>query len=247
MGRVVRRTALLVLFGIAAVLGPRAACADECAIPEDLLKVETRFTRLDERLKAGGPVRIVAIGGASTTGAAAGSVDLAYPHRLQEVLAGWFPKVTITVVNKAVPRQSAAQMLARFPDDVFAEDPALVIWETGVNDAVRGVGLEDFTDALQAGVDQLKAHGIDIILMDMQFSRSAATVIDFERYLDALHRLGDVNEVYVFPRYEMMRYWSEQNVFRFDEVSKSERAALAARVYQCIGRHLAEAIRLALN
>jgi len=53
--------------------------------------------------------------------------------------------------------------------------------------------------------------------------------------------------LYVFPRFEMMRYWSEQNVFNFDGVAKAERANLAARVYECIGRKLAEAIRLALQ
>jgi hypothetical protein len=37
-------------------------------------------------------------------------------------------------------------------------------------------------------------------------------------YLTArAHRVADLNEVYVFPRYEMMRYWSEQKMFNFDE------------------------------
>jgi hypothetical protein len=45
----------------------------------------------------------------------------------------------------------------------------------------------------------------------------------------------------------MMRYWSEQNTFNFDEVAPSERADLAARVYDCIGHKLANAIRLAVQ
>jgi hypothetical protein len=53
--------------------------------------------------------------------------------------------------------------------------------------------------------------------------------------------------VYVFPRYEMMRYWSEQNMFNFDEVAADERARLAARVYDCIGHKLAQAIRRAVQ
>jgi hypothetical protein len=44
-----------------------------------------------------------------------------------------------------------------------------------------------------------------------------------------------------------MRYWSEQNVFNFDGVAKDERASLAASVYECIARNLADAIRLALQ
>ncbi len=72
-------------------------------------------------------------------------------------------------------------------------------------------------------------------------------MIDFERYLDTLHQVAEVNQVYVFPRFEMMRHWSEQNVFNFDGVAKDQRANLAASVYECIGRRLAETIRDALH
>ena len=220
---------------------------DPCDVPEELMQVDDKLPHLAERLRAEQPVRIIAIGGASTTGLAAGSSDLAYPHRLQEILARGYPSSSITVVNRGVPRQTARQMLERFPTDVIPEDPVLVIWETGTTDAVRGVGVDDFAATLQAGIDELKAHGIDIMLVDLQFSHSTTTVIDFEQYLNALHRVGDVNDVNVFPRFEMMRYWSEQNVFNFDGVAKDERASLAAKVYECIAGKLAEAIRVALR
>ena len=218
-----------------------------CDVPDELMQVDDKLPHLAERLRAKQPIRIIAIGGASTTGLAAGSSDLAYPHRLQEILVQWYPSSSITVVNRGVPRQTARQMLERFPTDVIPEDPVLVIWETGTTDAVRGVGVDDFAATLQTGIDELKSHGIDIMLVDMQFSHSTATVIDFERYLNALHRVGDVNDVTVFPRFEMMRYWSEQNVFNFDGVSKDERASLAASVYECIGKKLAETIRVAIQ
>jgi acyl-CoA thioesterase-1 len=227
--------------------GPARADSSECDVPADLLQVNATLPHLEERLQAGAPVTIVAIGGASTTGAAAGSTDLAYPHRLQEVLSGWYPKIALNVVNRGVPRQSAQQMLERFASDVLAEDPVLVIWEAGITDAVEGVPIDEFTNTLQSGIDDLKNRTIDVILVDMQYSRSTTTVIDFERYLNGLHRIGDVNDIYVFPRYQMMKYWSEQNVFDFDEVAKDERAKLAARVYDCVGHKLAEAIRLAVR
>ncbi|HMD66670.1 MAG TPA: GDSL-type esterase/lipase family protein [Stellaceae bacterium] len=244
------RPALLAAGLAAAVfppLSPAFGDALPCDVPEELMQVDDKLPHLAERLRAGQPVRIVAIGGASTTGLAAGSSDLAYPRRLQEILAQWYPSSSITVVNRGVPRQTAQQMLERFPTDVIPEDPVMVIWETGTTDAVRGVGVDDFAATVQTGIDELKAHGIDIMLIDMQFSHSTATVIDFERYLSALHRVGDVNDVNVFPRFEMMRYWSEQNMFNFDGVAKDERAGLAARVYECIAGKLADAIRVALR
>jgi acyl-CoA thioesterase-1 len=249
IGRLVHPAVLLSGVALAVLpLGrPASAGAIACDVPDELMQVDDKLPRLAERLRAKQPVKIVAIGGASTTGLAAGSSELAYPHRLQEILARRYPSSPITVVNRGVPRQTAQQMLERFPSDVLAEDPVLVIWETGTTDAVRGVGVDDFAAALQTGIDELKARGIDIMLVDMQFSHSTATVIDFVRYLKALHRVGDVNDVSVFPRFEMMRYWSEQNVFNFDGIAKDQRASLAAKVYECIASKLAEAIRLALQ
>jgi acyl-CoA thioesterase I len=238
-------TAFVVVAAI--LLGLPARGEQACEVPPEMMQVSVKLPHLAARLHAREPVNIVAIGGASTTGTAAGSPDLAYPHRLQLALAKLFPDVPITVVNKGVPRQSTRQMVGRFATDVIPEDPILVVWETGISDAVRGIEVEDFASAVQTGIDEIKNRSIDILLVDMQFSRSTATVIDFERYLTALHRVANLNEVYVFPRYEMMRYWSEQNMFNFDEVAAEERARLAARVYECLGYKLAQAIRLAVR
>jgi len=221
----------------------RADAGAECATPPDMTETDIKLPHLAERLKAHQPVSIVAIGGASTIGQAAGSPDLSYPHRLGEDLAKDFPDSPVTVINKGVPRQAARQMFERFATDVFAEDPVLVIWEVGVNDAVRGTDIDEFAQTLQDGLEQLKNRAIDIILVDMQFSRSSSTLINFDGYLKALHRAGDLAGVYVFPRFEMMRYWSEQNMFNFDDVAAEDRAKLAARVYDCLGRKMAEVIQ----
>lgn len=245
--RAIGRRSLLGLAGAAALplAWPAVGHAEalQCEVPPEMLEVSARLPILGLALREKSPIKIVAIGGASTKGTAAGAPDLAYPHRLQLALAKLYPDVPIAVLNQGIPRQTARQMLERFPSDVSAEKPVLVIWEAGITDAVRAVELDEFAAALQAGIDLAQNRAIDILLVDMQFSRRAATVIDFERYLNTIHRIGELNEVYVFPRYAIMRYWSEQNVFNFDDVAENERARLAANVYDCIGRTLAEAIR----
>ncbi len=245
-GRPAARLALAAMAVLAtAAMGNGGAWAQagDCATPPEMTETDIKFPHLAQRLKAHQPVAIVAIGGASTIGRAAGSPDLSYPHRLGQDLAQDFPESPVTVINKGVPRQSAKQMFERFASDVFSEDPVLVLWEVGITDAVRGTDVDEFAQTLQDGVDMLKNRAIDIILIDMQFSQSAATVINFEAYLKALHRVGDLAEVYVFPRYEMMRYWSDQKVFNFDDVAAEDRAKLAARVYDCIGLKLAQIVQ----
>src|SRR5580692_4617359 len=249
-GRLSAGSVAVALIGMLAVMTPaapgRAAEPSECATPPELMEAAVQLPHLAARLKAHQSATIVAIGGASTIGQAAGSPDLSYPHRLGQDLAQDFPDSPITVINKGVPRQTAKQMYERFATDVFAEDPVMVVWEVGINDAVRGTDLDDFAGTLQDGVEQLKNRAIDTILVDMQFSRSSATVINFDGYLKALHRVGDLADVYVFPRFDIMRYWSEQKVFNFDDVAAEDRAKLAARVYDCLGRKLAETIQRAM-
>ena len=58
-----------------------------CDGPDELTQFDDKLPHLAERLSAKIPVKIVAVGGASTRGLAAGSADLAYPHRLQEILS----------------------------------------------------------------------------------------------------------------------------------------------------------------
>ena len=245
-----RAALVAVLTGLVALAAPggvRAnnAAPDDCMTPPEMTDTDVKLPHLGERLKAHQPVSIVAIGGASTMGQAAGSPDLSYPHRLGQDLGQDFPGDPVTVINKGVPRQSAKQMYERLPTDVLAEDPVLVIWEVGITDAVRGTDVDDFAQTLQDGVAELKNRAIDTMFVDMQFSRSSASVINFEGYLKALHRVGDIAEVYVFPRYAMMRYWSEQNMFNFDDVAAEDRAKLAARVYDCLGRKMAQVIQRA--
>jgi acyl-CoA thioesterase I len=246
----VNRRTLLAGAGAAALtcgFAGTAATMPACGAPADLLQVSAKLPHLAARARARLPLTIVAIGGASTRGTAAGLPDNAYPHRLELWLRTSFPGLPITVINRGVPRQSAQQMVARFAADVAAARPVLAIWEVGISDAVRGVDIDDFAAALQSGIDELKKWAIDTILVDMQFSRRADTLIDFERYLETVHQIGELNGVYVFPRYALMRYWSEQHMFNLDEVAGGERARLAANVYDCIGRQLAEAIRIAAS
>ncbi|MGD9617331.1 MAG: SGNH/GDSL hydrolase family protein [Alphaproteobacteria bacterium] len=213
-----------------------------CNVPPEVVEAAHDLPNLAAAIRRKKPVRIVVIGGASTRGAAAGSLENAYPYRLQMALRKRFPDVPITVVNQGVPRQTARQMVQRFPTEISEDEPALIVWEVGISDAVRGIDLDEFANALQAGIDLAKNRAIDILLVDMQFSRKTSTVIDFDRYLDTIRSIGEMNDVSVFPRFAIMRNWSDENVFDYDEVPESERTRLAAQVYDCLGRALAEVI-----
>jgi hypothetical protein len=214
----------------------------ECAAPADLLQNEAILPGLAPILADHGSLTVVAIGGASTLGAAAGDPDRAFPHRLQEILRHRLPALSVTVLNKAIPHQSAEEMVARFATDVLPFKPDLVLWETGTTDAVRGVDLDAFAMTLQEGVDQLRRRHVAVLLIDLQFARVTESVIDFEPYLDALHQFADANDVALFRRFAIMQLWSENGAFDLQNVAKAARAAQAAQLYGCLAERLADVI-----
>jgi acyl-CoA thioesterase-1 len=248
MSRSLASAALLVI-GVL-LIAPFAAAQEQekdCAAPSELIQDDPKLPLLAARLKQHKAVKIVAIGGSSTAGAAAQSPLQSYPQRLEETLAEHFPDVEITVVNKGVPRQTAQEMVDRFAKDVIAEDPVLTIWETGTTDAVRGIDVDSFTATLEAGIAALRARDIEVMLVDMQYSRRTASIIGFDRYLATMHRVADVDEVYLFKRFEIMRFWSENGTFNFEDVQKGDRGRLAADVYDCLARRIADAIDYAIQ
>jgi lysophospholipase L1-like esterase len=222
-----------------------AAVADErdCAVPQELLLDDPKLKFTGQKLRAKAPLTIVAIGGASTAGTAAGDgAKFGYPHQLEEALRKRHAGVQITVINKGVPRQTTADMVQRFAKDVLPANPTLVIWETGTVDAVRGNDVDQFADELTQGIAALREHNLDIMLVSMQYNPSTGSVINFEPYLEALRHAADLEDVYLFRRYEIMKNWSETGVFDFVDVPKEQRVQLADHVYHCLADAMAEAI-----
>jgi lysophospholipase L1-like esterase len=236
--------------GLVAALLPVTASAmpPDCRVPPELIIDDPPLPLTAQRVHDKQPVTIVTIGGASTAGTAAANPEQeAYPRRLEEDLRRRHPDVPITVVNKGVARQTTQDMVDRFPADVYPLAPTLVVWETGTADAVRSIDVDVFATALEAGLTDLKNRKLDIMLINMQYSRSTASVINFEPYLQAMQHMADVDDVYLFRRFEMMKYWSENGVFNFIDVPKDQRAPLAAQVYECLAERLADAVEHAIR
>lgn len=216
-----------------------AAAAVHCSAPPELIEDEPSLPRLARHFKQHSPVTIVVIGGASTAGIAP---DNAYPYFLDIALRRRHPKTQITVINRGVRGQTAAQMAARFAKDVYADHADLVIWETGTVDAVRGKDVNAFAETLDAGIAALRAHKVELMLMDMQYNPSTDSVINFEPYLDALHHTATLQDVYMFRRFDIMKYWDESGAFDLTSVPKAKRLIVAREFYECLGERLADAI-----
>jgi lysophospholipase L1-like esterase len=100
---------------------------------------------------------ILAFGDSLTYGTGAGR-EASYPAVLEELTG-------LQVINAGVPGEVTAQGLARLPGLLERHRPALVILCHGGNDMLRRVNADAIYSNLQAMVDEVHAHGAEVLLV----------------------------------------------------------------------------------
>ena len=225
----------LALLGV--VLAPWPARAEDisvtCEVPAYLLSSDSSLPKVAEAIKGAGPLNILVIGSRSSTIEA--SVASAYPARLEAMLREKL-KIQANVVVELQVKKTAEEAVQGIFKQVEQKKPALVIWQTGTVDAVRSVDAEDFRNAVDEGVVALQNQGIDVILMNPQYSPRTETMISTAAYLDNMRVVAQQRGVPLFDRFAVMRQWNEAG--NFDLFSAFHGPELAKRVHDCLGRAL---------
>jgi len=239
--------ALILLIAFVSYSATAAIAAPSCVAPQSVASFVQPIPSLSKAFKANNPIRIVAFGSSSTEGRGASSRDKAYPARLQAVLNAGFEEPRFEVVNRGRSGELATHMLARIERDVLQLDPVLVIWQTGVNDAIRKVDPTAFRDTVEAGLALMRQRGIDVILLDQQFFPGSVKVAGYQTYLELLREIGAAHGVPVFRRYELMKHLVDSEQFSIDELLASDRFHMNDVTYDCLGSVLAGAISASLE
>jgi ABC-type amino acid transport substrate-binding protein len=233
-----------IALGILAYAG--AAHADaSCDVAAHLVHADAGLPRVADSIAKSKAFKVVVVGTTSSTLPGAGGQSLAYPARLEVALQKRLPDVAVKVISLAKPRQTAADMAEGFSRILRDEKPALVIWQTGTYDAMRGIGPENFQATLEAAADRLQAGGADVIFMNMQYSPRTEAVISTAPYADAIRWVALEHAVNVFDRQGIMRQWSELGTF--DLLTATKSLDTAAKVHDCFGGMLADLVVEALS
>ncbi len=194
---------------LVAFLPPRVAHearAAETACPRVAPRhVELPATRA--AFSSGRPIGIVAFGSSSTEGAGASAPDRTYPARLAAILRARWPGADVTLLNRGAGGQTIEAMLARLDRDVVAFRPALVIWQAGANDALRGLDPARFGALLDEGVRRITATGGDLVLMDNQIAPRLPVSERVAVYGGILAHEAALRSVSLFSRTALMQEW----------------------------------------
>jgi lysophospholipase L1-like esterase len=214
----------------------------KCTVQADIAHFDQRLSRVALRLSGGVPIKVVAIGSSSTFGAGASSPVNSYPSRLEAELRRHFPDHPITVVNRGVNGEEATDMLARFPTNVIAEDPHLVIWQVGTNSLLRDRPLGVRSKVLQDGIAQLKSQRMDVVLMDPQYAPRVLAKTDHDAAVAQIASVAKEQKVGLMHRYDMMRHWHDIERLGFETFVTSDGLHMNDWGYNCLATSLGVAI-----
>ncbi len=216
--------------------------AGDCTVPAELLALQQPLPKLLETVRSNAPIRIVALGSSSTWGTGATSRAHTYPARLEQELRTAWPKSDVRVINAGVRGQLARHMLARIDKDVTPFQPQLVLWQTGVNDAIKGVPIADYKQQLRTGVERLRKLGADVVLVDQQYYPSFKKLKDGPLYLDAMREVAADLKVPIVQRYRIMQHLISSAQFTAATLLAPDQFHLNDRAYDCIGRLVARSL-----
>lgn len=227
---------------LALLLGCGPAWAEspaECRVAENLLESSFRLPLAAHALAAK-HLTVLVVGAGSSQLPGANGVANAYPARLQFALAEQLPGVDVKVATDVKARRTAAEMVKALPALLNANKPELLIWQTGTVDAMLAVDPDQFSQALDAGINIAHSAGADVVLINAQYSPRTESMIALGTYAEDMRWVALQHEVPLFDRFSMMKLWA--GLGTFDLYSATKKLDIAERVHDCIGRLLADLV-----
>jgi lysophospholipase L1-like esterase len=173
--------------------------------------------RVAGRLASGQPVVIVAFGSSSTAGFGVTSPEFTYPNRLAAQLHRQYPGADITILNRGKGGEDAPEMMNRLQTSVIDAKPDLVIWQVGTNAVLRNLDPAETAGQVEQGIARIQAAGADLVLVDPQYSpRVTERGESANRMVRLLGKVARLRHVGLFPRFEVMRDWHDQQAIPID-------------------------------
>ncbi len=217
-----------------------AESAPDCDVPERLIPAETDLARVSKEINDRHRLDITVVGSRSSALSGPDGARFAYPAQLELALKERLPGSEIKVTAHIPQGQTTADMAVGLPKILSEDHPALVIWQAGTVDALRGVEPDDFRTSLDQGLDAIAAAGADVIMMNMQYSPRTESMLGVAPFADVMRWVAEQRGVVLFDRLAIMHYWSDEGTF--DLYAATTGYAMARRVHECIGRALAAQI-----
>jgi lysophospholipase L1-like esterase len=214
-----------------------------CLPPKGGVKPVGSLPHVAGKLASGAPVTIIAFGSSSTQGWGSTSPEFTYPNRLAAQLHRQYPGADITVLNRGRGGEDAPEMMKRLQTSVLDMKPDLVIWQVGTNAVLRDLDPAETAKLVSDGVALIQAAGADLVLVDPQYSpRVNERAQSASQMVRLLSKVAALRHVGLFPRFEVMREWHEEQAIPIDKFVIADGLHMNDWGYACFAQLLGDDI-----
>ncbi len=214
-----------------------------CLPPKGGVKSMGSLPHVAGKLASGEPVVIIAFGSSSTASFGATSPEFAYPNRLAAQLRRQYPTADITVLIRGKGGDDAPEMMKRLQTEVIDMKPDLVIWQVGTNAVLRNLDPGETARLVEDGVARIQAAGADVVLVDPQYSpRVNEHAEGASKMVRLLGKVAELRHIGIFPRFEVMREWHEQQALPIDSFVIADGLHMNDWGYACFAQLLGDDI-----
>jgi acyl-CoA thioesterase I len=207
-------------------------------IPGELFRRPLRA--LSKAVRATRSAKVLAIGSSSTAGVGATSQATTYVAQLETTLEGFVKGLDIKMTARGLGGEEAEGAATRMKREVELDQPDLVVWQVGTNDARLHADVDRFKQCLKTTLEWLRARAIDVVLVDPQYGADLAKDAHYERVVKAIADVAREARVLLVDRFEAMR---EVALLRGDGFFlASDKLHLNDTGHRCMAEQLARSI-----
>ncbi len=184
-------------------------------------------------------LRILAMGAAPGRVTAHGG---GYTAVIEAMLEHALKGIDVVMINRGVSGELAANAATRMKNEVALDEPNLVLWQVGTNDALAYVSAREFAATVKEQIDWLKAHKVDVVLVGLQFANQMLRDEHYVKIRETLRAIAAQENVIVIRFYEAMQIITQAaaggNETAAAEIDRSDAG------YNCLAQYVARAITL---
>jgi lysophospholipase L1-like esterase len=214
----------------------------ECQIGSASIVSASPLPNVAAALQRRKQIKILAIGASAAAGrrGSRGSHTSEAADILRKAIKG----LDVVMINRGVSGELAAAAALRIRNEVALEEPDLVLWQVGTNDALAYVALDQLEATLVDTLRWLKEHKVDVVLVGLQLVDRMEQDENYRAVRELIRRVAARENVMVVRRAEAQRLLSQAagsgGGLYPDEFQRSEEG------YVCLSQYLARAITLGI-
>jgi acyl-CoA thioesterase I len=212
----------------------------DCQVPNDAVIGQSALSNVAAALQNRKTVKILAIGASATSGWRGRRGG--YTEQIEQILEHAVRGIDVVMVNRGVSGELAADAARRIKTEVALNEPDLVLWQVGTNDALAYIPIDELRDTIVETIRWLKEHKVDVVLVGLQFVHRGAQDDNYRTVRELIRSIAAEENVVVVRRGEAMRLITQAagsggGLFP-EEFAKTEAG------YACLAEYVARAITL---